>query len=133
MLIIGLQAPCDILFFADGDGHDDDEKAHTDNIDILEDFAKKTNLGPPMDKGSSEQEREGVVANLEDQEMGVVDLDDQQMEDVNKQVLLVVGKSKRKRGRIVGEDNSMDKVVDRVKRKNPQDVRGIHTFELSPS
>ncbi|KAM3196708.1 hypothetical protein ACQJBY_072419 [Aegilops geniculata] len=104
----------------DGDDlqHDDEEKEDKDKIDILEDFASKTCLGTTMNKESFEQEMEGMV-----------DLEDQHMEDVTRStdqnpVVLVVGENRRKRARTVGESNSTDKVVDRVKRKNPEDVPG---------
>ncbi|KAF7046551.1 hypothetical protein CFC21_055575 [Triticum aestivum] len=105
----------------DGDDlqQDDDEKEDTDKIDMLADFASKTCLGTMMNKESFEQGMEGMVG-----------LDDQQMEDVTPStdqadqslVLLVVGENRRKRARTVGEGNSMDKVFDRVKRKNLEDV-----------
>ncbi|VAI68585.1 unnamed protein product [Triticum turgidum subsp. durum] len=82
------------------------------------DFASKTCLDPPMNKESFEQGMEGMVG-----------LEDERMEDVTRStdqndVLLVVGENRRKRARLdIGEDNSMDKVVDRVKRKNPEDVQ----------
>ncbi|XBI77044.1 hypothetical protein VPH35_070215 [Triticum aestivum] len=110
----------------------DDEKEDTDKIDILEDFASKTCLDPQVDKECFEQGMEGMVG-----------LEDQQMEDVTQStdqadknvVLLVVGENRRKRARLdIGEDNSMDKVVDRVKRKNPEDVQGnlqVPSFHLS--
>ncbi|XP_048542397.1 disease resistance protein RGA4-like isoform X2 [Triticum urartu] len=109
------QVDCDDL------QQDDDEKDCTDKIDILEDFASKTCLDPPVDKESFEQGMEGMVG-----------LEDQQMEDVTRStdqadqnvVLLVVDENRRKRARFnIGEDNSMDKMVDRVKRKNPEDVQ----------
>ena len=60
---------------------------------------------------------------------GMVGLEDERMEDVTRStdqnaVLLVVGENRRKRARTVGEGNSMDKVFDRVKRKNPEDIPG---------
>ncbi|VAH99624.1 unnamed protein product [Triticum turgidum subsp. durum] len=108
-----VQVDCDDL------QHDDDKKKNMDSTDIQEDFASKTCLDTLMDKESFEQEMEGTVG-----------LEDQQMEDVTQStdkadqnvVLLVVGENRRKRARTVGEGNSMDKVVDRVKRKKPQDV-----------
>jgi hypothetical protein len=75
---------------------------------------------------------EGQVG-FEDQEMeGIVGLEDQDMEDISQStdqadqnlVLLVVSENRRKRAATVGEGNSMDKVVDRVKRNNPEDVPG---------
>ncbi|XBI59398.1 hypothetical protein VPH35_040473 [Triticum aestivum] len=105
----------------DGDDlqHDDDEKEDMENIAMLDDFASKTCLDPLMNKQSFEQQMEGVVG-----------LEDQQMEDVTwstdqadqNPVILVVGENRRKRARTLDEDNSMDKVVNRVKRKNPEDV-----------
>ena len=100
----------------------DDEKEDTDNIDIIEDFGSKTCLDPLISKENLEQEREGEVG-----------LKDQQIEDVIRSthqadqnvVLLVMSENTRKRARLdIGEDNLMDKVVDRVKRKNPEDVQG---------
>jgi hypothetical protein len=70
---------------------------------------------------------------LEDQAMEVmVGLQDQEMEDITQStdqadqnlVLLVVSENRRKRARTVDEGNSMDKVVGRMKRKNPEDVPG---------
>ncbi|KAM0857416.1 hypothetical protein ACQ4PT_048491 [Festuca glaucescens] len=128
----------------DGDGlqhDDDDDDEDTDNMDILDDFSNKTCLGPLMNKEGFEQEMEPVVG-LEDQEMeGVVGLRDQQMEDVTQTtdqadqniVLLVVGENRRKRARTVGEGNSMDKVVDRVKRKNPEDIPEMRSAKQTTS
>uniref|UniRef100_A0ACD5Z1J5 Uncharacterized protein n=1 Tax=Avena sativa TaxID=4498 RepID=A0ACD5Z1J5_AVESA len=145
--MLSVEVPYDAISIGEsvqvnGDGlQHDDEKEDTDNIDMLDDFASKTCLDPLMNKESFEQEIEGVVgledqemegvAGLEDQEMeGVVGLEDQKMKDVTKTtdqadknlVLLVVGENRRKRARTVSEGNSMDKVVDRAKRKNPEDV-----------
>ena len=118
--------PCDIFYCAvqvDGNDlqHDDDAKEDTDNINTLQDFASKICLDPLMTKESFDQETEEIVG-----------LDDQEMEDVTRAtdetdqnlVLLVVSENRRKRARAVGEGNSMDKLVDRVKRKNPEDVPG---------
>uniref|UniRef100_A0A8R7VGT0 Uncharacterized protein n=1 Tax=Triticum urartu TaxID=4572 RepID=A0A8R7VGT0_TRIUA len=104
----------------DGDDlqQDDDEKEDTDEIDILEGFASKTCLGTMMNKESFEQGMEGMVG-FEDQQMEDVTPSDQADQNL---VLLVVGENRRKRARTVGEGNSMDNVVDRVKRKNPEDV-----------
>ncbi|KAI4974310.1 hypothetical protein ZWY2020_047590 [Hordeum vulgare] len=110
-----------VQFDGDDQQQDDDEKEDTDKIDILEGFASKTCLDPPMNNGSFEQGMEGMIG-----------LEDQQMEDVTRStdesdqnvVLLVVGENRRKRARLdIGEDNSIDTVVDRVKRKNPEDVQ----------
>ncbi|XP_044945996.1 disease resistance protein RGA4-like [Hordeum vulgare subsp. vulgare] len=103
----------------DDQQHDEDDKEDTDNIDILEDFASKTCLDPLMNKEGFEQEIKGVI--------GLVD---QQMEDTTwctgqantNHVHWVVDGNRRKRARTAGEGNSMDKVVDRVKRKNLEDV-----------
>ncbi|VAI68552.1 unnamed protein product [Triticum turgidum subsp. durum] len=98
-----------------------DEKEHAYKIDILEDFASKTCLDPPMNTESFEQGMEGMVG-LEDERMeDVTHSTDQADQNV---VLSVVGENRRKRARLdIGEDNSMDKVVDRVKRKKPEDVQ----------
>ncbi|KAM3371034.1 hypothetical protein ACQJBY_018415 [Aegilops geniculata] len=116
----------------DGDDlqHDDDEKQDMENIDMLDDFASKTCLDPLMNKQSFEQQMEGVVG-----------LEDQQMEDVTwstdqadqNPVILVVGENRRKRARTVAEDDSLDRVVNRVKRKNPEDVAETEpTKQTSP-
>jgi hypothetical protein len=134
---------CAVYIKDDGLQPDDDETEDTGNIDTLEDFATKTCLDPLMNKESFEQEIEGMVG-LEDPKMeGSVGLEDQEMEHVTQStdqadqnlVLLVVGENRRKRARTVGEGNSMDnKVVDRVKRKNPEDDPGnlhmptVHCF-----
>ncbi|VAI68556.1 unnamed protein product [Triticum turgidum subsp. durum] len=98
-----------------------DEKEHAYKIDILEDFASKTCLDPPMNTESFEQGMEGMVG-LEDERMeDVTHSTDQADQNV---VLSVVGENRRKRARLdIGEDNSMDKVVDRVKRKKPEEKR----------
>ncbi|VAH99619.1 unnamed protein product [Triticum turgidum subsp. durum] len=97
----------------------DDEKEDM-YIDIIEDFASKTCLDPLINKENLEQEMEGEVG-----------LKNQQIEDVIRSthqadqngVLLVMSENTRKRARLdIAEDNLMDKVVDRVKRKKPQDV-----------
>ena len=118
--------PCDIFYCAvqvDADGmqHDDDEKEDTYNIDTLQDFASKTCLDPLMNKESFEQEMEEIVG-LEDQEMeDVTRATDQADQNL---VLLVVSGNRRKRDRTLGEGNPMD----RMKRKNPEDVPGnLHT------
>ncbi|XP_048543833.1 disease resistance protein RGA4-like [Triticum urartu] len=99
----------------------DDEKEDTEDIDIIDDFGSKTCLDPLINKENLEQEREGEVG-----------LKDQQIEDVLRSthqadqnvVLFVMSENTRKRARLdIGEDNLMDKVVDRVKRKNPEDVQ----------
>ena len=117
---------CDVFYGAaqvdcDDLQQGDDEKEDTDKTDILEDFASKTCLDPPVDKERFEQGMEGMVG-LQDQQMQDVTWStDQADQNV---VLLAVGENRRKRARLdIGEDNSMDKVVDRVKRKNPEDVQ----------
>nr|UBY07628.1 NBS-LRR disease resistance protein [Dasypyrum villosum] len=119
------QVDCDDL------QQDDDKKEDTDKINILEDFATKTCLEPPMNKVTFEQGMEGMVG-----------LEDEQMEDVTRStdqadqnvVLLVVGENRRKRARLdTGEDDSMEKVADRVKRKNPEDAQEMRpTKQTAP-
>ena len=101
---------CDVFYCAaqvdcDDLQQDDDEKEDADKTDILEDFASKTCLDPPMNKESFEQGMEGMVG-LEDERMeDVTHSTDQADQNV---VLFVVGENRRKRARLdIGEDNSM--------------------------
>uniref|UniRef100_A0ACD5YCK3 Uncharacterized protein n=1 Tax=Avena sativa TaxID=4498 RepID=A0ACD5YCK3_AVESA len=80
--------------------------------------------------GSEDQEMEGVDG-LKDQKMKrVVGLEDQQIEDATQstdqtdenQVPLVVDENRRKSNTTIGGGNSINKVVDKVTRKNPEDA-----------